>query len=541
MRCLKLDSTRVDIQSNLGNLYQNVGNIVEAINCYETALAYDGEFQQARLALARILNKTKEFKEAEKHAQKLLKQNRRDAEALVVLGNSLKGQQQFAAAEQTYRNALARKPNYGAASHNLGALLVQTNRNKEAIEQLKHAADCGVTGVSLQTNHVTALMGLGQLEEAEAALDSAITSGNDDVQLLELITKLRYMRGHENFSSTFEQKIAKDAANPLLRIAYARLLQGADCFEKAENCLIDYIDSQGADAAIHCALAATQILAGNYEQALENTKAADALDGNNQRSLAVAIDAHICLGNADEAQTLIEQGRRQFPSDQWYLAMEATAARIQGADRYYELYDYQNFVQESVLDPPEGWSSISEFNNDLLGVLQERHRFNTHPLDQSLRHGTQTPASLLWDTNELIQKFLNCLEKPIACYREHIGYAENHPLTVRNKGTTRLTGCWSVCLHQGGYHVNHVHPEGWLSSAYYVETPGEIETSDSRAGWLQFGAPRFPIPGAEAEHFVKPEAGKLALFPSYMWHGTVPVKGTDTRTTIAFDVTTVPD
>ncbi|MFX8381746.1 putative 2OG-Fe(II) oxygenase [Acinetobacter baumannii] len=43
-------------------------------------------------------------------------------------------------------------------------------------------------------------------------------------------------------------------------------------------------------------------------------------------------------------------------------------------------------------------------------------------------------------------------------------------------------------------------------------------------------------PTLEAEHYVKPERGMLVLFPSYMWHGTVPFEGDDRRMTIALDV-----
>jgi hypothetical protein len=38
-----------------------------------------------------------------------------------------------------------------------------------------------------------------------------------------------------------------------------------------------------------------------------------------------------------------------------------------------------------------------------------------------------------------------------------------------------------------------------------------------------------------AEHFVKPKPGRLVLFPSYMWHGTVPFTTDEARMTIAFD------
>ncbi len=43
-------------------------------------------------------------------------------------------------------------------------------------------------------------------------------------------------------------------------------------------------------------------------------------------------------------------------------------------------------------------------------------------------------------------------------------------------------------------------------------------------------------PKLEAEHFVKPPPGLLVLFPSYMWHGTVPFSGEAPRLTVAFDL-----
>ncbi|MGH8121811.1 MAG: putative 2OG-Fe(II) oxygenase, partial [Rudaea sp.] len=60
---------------------------------------------------------------------------------------------------------------------------------------------------------------------------------------------------------------------------------------------------------------------------------------------------------------------------------------------------------------------------------------------------------------------------------------------------------------------------------------------ERHAGWLKFGEPGIATtPPLAAEHFIRPEPGLLALFPSYFWHGTVPFDGNDTRLTIAFDL-----
>jgi hypothetical protein len=104
---------------------------------------------------------------------------------------------------------------------------------------------------------------------------------------------------------------------------------------------------------------------------------------------------------------------------------------------------------------------------------------------------------------------------------------------------------WSVQLRAQGFHVDHVHPDGWLSSACYIDLPdnmgnaqpGSVDDASQRAGWIRFGAVPLPLtPPLPAEHYVRPAPGLLLLFPSYMWHGTVPFSGTRTRLTIAFDV-----
>ncbi len=142
------------------------------------------------------------------------------------------------------------------------------------------------------------------------------------------------------------------------------------------------------------------------------------------------------------------------------------------------------------------------------------------------------------DPDPLIQSFIETLNEPIAEYRAANGNDPAHPLRGRNHGDAVLSGCWSVRLKRGGFHVNHVHPEGWISSAYYAEVPDEVEDASSKNGWIKFGEPRYPVSGAVAERYIQPKQGRLVLFPSYMWHGTMPIRGDEPRMTIAFDVVT---
>ena len=113
--------------------------------------------------------------------------------------------------------------------------------------------------------------------------------------------------------------------------------------------------------------------------------------------------------------------------------------------------------------------------------------------------------------------------------------APNHPWSGRKADKFKLSGCWSVKLKPNGYHVNHLHPEGWISSAFYVSLPEVTKTGDSQEGWIKFGEPRWPVPHCTVEKVVQPKEGRLVLFPSYMWHGTIPFSQGE-RLTAPFDV-----
>lgn len=59
----------------------------------------------------------------------------------------------------------------------------------------------------------------------------------------------------------------------------------------------------------------------------------------------------------------------------------------------------------------------------------------------------------------------------------------------------------------------------------------------ARQGWIKFGEPGFDVGLSNPiRRMIQPVPGRLVLFPSFMWHGTVPFTDDARRTTIAFDV-----
>lgn len=91
-------------------------------------------------------------------------------------------------------------------------------------------------------------------------------------------------------------------------------------------------------------------------------------------------------------------------------------------------------------------------------------------------------------------------------------------------------------LRAQGYHASHSHPAGWISSALYISLPAADTMGAPPAGWLRFGSPP-PELGLDLAPYseVEPTVGKLVLFPSTLWHGTMPFADGE-RLSIAFDI-----
>lgn len=525
---------RADFHANLGNVLHAQRRAHEACDAYQSALAIDSHHALARLGLARAFVDLGEFAQAQAACRTLLQQRPNDAQAWSTLASALRRAGNLSEAESAYRRALELVPNYAMAHHNLGAMLAEADRAEEAIEALDRAQALGVATWEAALNRGNALLKLYRLQEAEQAYLTAVKLQPRSIEAQRNLARLRFMAGEPNFDRSVEQALREHGSDIGLHMLQAELARDAGNLSQAESALRRALQEVGDSAPVRCALSGVLLQLGRLEEAEQEARRAAA---SQQHSAIIEnlIAVLLMRGRAQEALEWIARFRREAPLEQRWIAYQATAARMLQDERYAALYDFDRFVRPYNIEPPSGWRTIEEFNAELEHVLNARHRFARHPLDQSLRHGSQTARSLLAETDPLIKAILKQFEAPLADYAASIGHDPTHPLTARNLARPVIDKCWSVQLRAEGFHVNHIHPQGWISSAYYVAVPDETQDLAAASGWIKFGEPKLPIPGCTPERQIQPQSGKLVLFPSYMWHGTTPIHGATPRTTIAFD------
>jgi len=413
-----------------------------------------------------------------------------------------------------------------------------------SLASLRAAEKLGAGGFATAFNRARALLEMNEIAAAEQEFERAVALEPSNIEGQLQLARVRFMQGDPAFVRSLNSAVLANRGDRALQSLLAEVLWRSGDLNSAETVLRDLLNRQGSrglqgpSGPTAATLATVLQEAGRLEEAETLALEAAAAAPKDAVVLESLVSIMLSRGNAAEALPFIQTHRARMPDSQAWIAYEATAARLLGHEQYGQLYDYDRLIQVFDLEPPPGWSSMQELNEALVESLGRSHSFRNHPLDQSLRHGTQTARSLLQDPDPAVRAILQAFEAPIEEYRRRLGRDLSHPLAMRNDGNarSRFTGAWSVRLKRRGHHVNHFHPDGWISSAYYVEVPPEAADPVARSGWIKFGEPRYEVPGATAERLIQPLPGRLVLFPSYMWHGTTAIHGDSPRMSIAFDV-----
>ena len=431
------------------------------------------------------------------------------------------------------RHSLAADPLDRVSWHNLAAAEGDLGHAAEAEAAARRSIALGMAAPETRLVLAGALQDLNRLDEAELMFEEALALRANYPEAHRNLAQLRWMRTGN-----------ADAALRALDAALRRAPQDTQ-LHLVRSVALEFIgDKAGALAAAEAGLAVSpdelELLQQASHLCAELRHGARAV-GLARRASATApgfarVQFTLCealLADGDFAQASAIAARlcASDPLNQHAIALLATTWRLAGDARYQALYDYGRLTQTEIIDTP-----LEALASDLIAL----HRYRAHPFQQSVRGGGQLPIHAREMERPSIATLFQRLQEAVARYLARLGPGTD-PLRWRNTGRFTLAGAWSVRLASGGYHTDHVHQRGWISSAFYVSVPPVMKPEAAHAGWLRLGRPGITTqPELEPDYRVKPEPGKLVLFPSYVWHGVEPFESDQHRLTIAFDVVPAP-
>ncbi len=429
-----------------------------------------------------------------------------------------------------YARAAVERPDSAVAEHNLASTLGDLGDFAGAASASARAIAKGSTAPETWLVHARALQGTGELDAAEAAFLRAIGLRRDYATAHRDLAQLRWMRTADVGTAL----AAIDSARiPALASVEAVVLLSAGEPARAAA-VLDRAIARAPDAPLHLLAANARAALKDGAGQLTHATAALRLAPAPTEAAKAVVEALLHVGRVAEGATLAERIAQAAPDDQGVIALLATAWRLLDDPRYAGLCEDPVLISTRGIEAPQGWHSLDAFLADLAATLRARHAWRTHPLDQSLRHGSQTQEDLAQVDHPVLRALFAALDAPIRAHLERLGKGAD-PVRRRNTGGYRFAGAWSVLLRPGGYHTDHVHPRGWLSSAFHVDLPETV--AQRPQGWLAFGRPGVSTsPALPPTRHVRPVPGQLILFPSYLWHGTEPFSGDVPRLTVAFDL-----
>ena len=250
------------------------------------------------------------------------------------------------------------------------------------------------------------------------------------------------------------------------------------------------------------------------------------------------VHALLRMGDAVGALAACDAFLESHPGDSSALAHAAVALSELGeAERLARIYDFDRLVHCHRPRPPKPHRDIHAYNRALEAHIRAHPSLSEAPASFSVEGGLTTGELLVRPLGPM-NAFQRIIREAVAGYIGALPDEPSHPFVARAPRRWRAT-VWAIIIGPGGHQVPHIHPSGWLSAVYYVRLPSVISPPGGEDhGWIEFGRPYRDVPTtvATTTRRFQPEEGLMLLFPSYMFHGTVPYPGDEERVSISFDI-----
>jgi uncharacterized protein (TIGR02466 family) len=395
------------------------------------------------------------------------------------------------------------------------------------IEEFGHAMKLGPNNPELVKGLVSALIAAGRSAEAVEGLELALRRSPLWTDGHVLLASLRWSEGErQGFTRSIDEALALYPNSMELRREQLVALVEAEHYDDAMARVEQGVRQFGDHILFASHKAAILSESGNVD-------AADPLYIDLASLNFANIDTwrvrHLLRSDRpDEASLVMDRWLDSvdqdlfwhYASSAWRMTDDPRSEWLEGDERLVGVYDISDRLP--LIDR-------------LAATIRKLHVSKSEFFSQSVRGGTQTDGNLFHRIEPEIVALREAIRETVAEHARGLPPVDPaHPLLRSRPQAVHFTGAWSVRLVAGGHHANHVHPMGWLSSAFYIVLPPDL--GQDEAGWLTLGQPQAQLNvDLPPRRVIEPKPGRLALFPSWMWHGTRPF-GEGERLTVAFDV-----
>ena len=558
---LKINPNHSQTLNNIAVIFTNSKDYQKAISSYEKAIEINPNFADAHYNLGVIFMKLRDYQKAISCYEKVIESNPNYAKAYYNQGNTYSELGDYQKALVCYDKAIKINPNYSATHNNLGNIF-------QKLGDLQKAKDCYEKAIKINPNYVDAYYNLGVISKELGEDQKAKSCFEKAIEI-----NPNFAHAHNNLGNVF-----KDSGNPQKAIS---------CYEKAIEINPNYVDAHNNLGVISKELGEDQKAKSCYEKAIEInpnfTHAHNNLgnvfkdSGNPQKAISCYekaieidpkhIDAHYNLGialimtrqykNATEHFKLIN-----YKNSKSFLLQ--CLYKIEDKSIFFKELDYlikqgeNNPLIGSLISRSEIRYKIKKLNpfcGDplkyiLITNLTEEYNFKNifvEPIKSALKedmfstkaqgllkNGYQTAGNIFAKKNDFFDKIKDIIHLQIKKYQDF--FKESNEGLIKNWPKSYDVYAWLVNMKTGGKLAPHIHEFGWLSGSIYINVPPKLEADSGNLVVC------INDQVSESENKINPKktidvvTGSLCLFPSSLYHYTIPFESKEERIVLAFDV-----
>ncbi len=482
----------------LHNLYGNAlagqNKSKDAVTSFRKALEIDPSVAELHFNVGVLLTNINRTEEAISSYKKTIKLKPSFTDAHYNLGAALQAQGQFEQAAECYQKAIALEPGFFEAMVNLGVCLQEQSQLQPAIDIYQRALTIQ-QDAKVYFNMGTALKNEGKLEDAIDSYNKALELEPNYAEVHSNLGEVLRDQGRYDESVTFyKQALAIDPSLPVANYSLAVYLYDS----------------------------------GDLKGALEHFKASQFADWE-ERML-------YCLYKTeryDEFKKNLDELKAVKHDSPFLSTLAQHYAENFGEENDYNFCpDPMSFVFHTNI--PEISGENSELREALLKEI--RSADVSEKMQGRLVNGVQSAGNLLKRPEPVFQQLAKCVVEAVERYRKNFEGADC--VLIKSFPTkTEFASSWYVRMKQGGHLNSHIHEEGWISGAMYLSLPTKKEHEHEGSIEVSTHGDEYP---KKHDNFqaqaIAPEVGDFIMFPSSLFHRTIPFSSDEERICIAFDL-----
>jgi len=409
----------------------------------------------------------------------------------------------------------------------------QSGRGASVVSEIDQAS------IEAGLNQVTAAMNSGDSHLATKLTDQILRSAPNHPDALNLKAALLMRSGATLEAIRILTKITK--LIPDFAQAHFNLGTALNAWDKLNRALKSFnralqIDPKYADAHYNLANSLRQL--GQADAAIIHYSNTLKIEPDHSAAATNLASAHLQIGNPAEALAASELALKTDPGNRDAFSFSAIAAMETGdRQKAADLLNPELLVRPSQFGNRPGFENLSSFNSALVEHVLAHPTLTSEPHNKATRNGRQTESLALGELVP-VAELQNMIAEALDEYLEVVGRGDTHPYLALIPQLTKID-IWGTVLGTQGHQASHMHRAAWISGVYYARLPDVMHSGDNgNAGWIEFGRPpdEFNCKAEHDVHLIEPKEGLMVLFPSYLYHRTIPFESDELRVSIAFDL-----